>query len=101
MNSTIYSHKGQRHYYTNDNIAPHRKTNTLKLKIVSNILMFHTKTTTSLTLRKKVNHALASYRTNSRINMNSQSNISRNINQVYNVNQKQKVQQQIYQHQSS
>ena len=101
VNITIDSHKGQRHYYTNDNIAPHRKTNTLKLKIVSNIMMFHTKTTTSLTLRKKVKHALVSNRTNNHINMNSHSNTSRNINQVSNVNQQQKVQQQIDQHQSS
>ena len=87
MNSTIDSHKGQRHYYINDNIAPHRKQNTLKLKIVSNIMMFQT---TSLKLRKKIKHALVSNRTNNNINMNRHSNMRRNINQVSDVNQQQK-----------
>ena len=90
MDRTIDSHKGQRHYHTNDNIVPHRKTNTLKLKIVSNILMFHTITTTSLTLRKKLKHALVPNSTNNHINMNSHSNMIRNINRVYIVNQQQK-----------
>ena len=64
------------------------------------MLMFHTITTTSLTLRKKLKHALVPNSTNNHINMNSHSNMIRNINRVYIVNQQQKVQQQTDQQQS-
>ena len=53
VDSDIESQHGKRHYHKNENIAPTRKTNTLKPNIGSNILMFNTKTTTSLTLRKQ------------------------------------------------
>ena len=58
MDRTIDSQKRQRHYHTNDSIVPHRQINTLKPNMASNILMFNTKTTTLLTLRKKLSECI-------------------------------------------